>query len=258
VAEKTAESKKREAEGMEAVGAAPGLAAARVMMVTADATQKQGLAEAEVIAARSQAEATGLQAKLEAEAQGKAKLGMAEVHVRTADAAATIKVGEAEAATVQARFSAEAKGLSEKFEAMKAMSPETRDHEEFRMRLEKLHIETLKGIDAQMAIAKEQAEVLGKAMANAKIEMVGGDGAYFDRFVSALAVGKGIDGAIAKSDTLKIALKDHLSGDRNMVDDMNRLVGALGASSGELKDLTLASLLAKVNKDAPKDSRKAD
>jgi len=257
VAEKAAESKKREAEGMEAIGAAPGLAAAKVMMVTADATQKQGLAEAHVIEARAQAEATGLRAKLEAEAQGNAKLGLAEVHVRTAGADATIKVGEAEAQTVQARFSAEAKGLREKFEAMKAMSPETRDHEEFRMRLEKLHIENIKGIDAQMVIAKEQADVLGKAMANAKIEMVGGDGAYFDRFVNALAVGKGIDAAIGKSDTLKIALKDHLSGERSAVDDLSRLVGALGNSSGELKDLTVASLLSKLKQDG-KGDRKAD
>ena len=252
VSEKNAESKKREAEGMEAIGAAPGLAAARVMMVTADATQKQGLADAQVIEARAQAEATGLQAKLEAEAQGKEKLGLAEVAVRTAGAEATIKAGEADAQNVQARFSAEAKGLREKFEAMKAMSSETRDHEEYRMRLEMAHTETLKGIDAQTAIAKEQAEVLGKALGNAKIEMVGGDGSYFERFVSALAVGKGIDGAIAKSDTLKIALKDHLSGERNMVDDLGQLVGSLGNSSGELKDLAIASLLSKTNKSGHK------
>jgi uncharacterized membrane protein YqiK len=249
VSEKNAESKKREAEGMEAIGAAPGLAAARVMTVTADAKQKQGMAEAQVIEATSLAEANGMKAKFDAEAQGKEKLGLAEVQVRTAGAEATIKVGDADAQTVQARFSAEAKGLREKFEAMKAMSPETRDHEEFRMRLEMLHTETLKGIEAQMAIAKEQAEVLGKALANAKIEMVGGDGSYFDSFVNALAVGKGIDGAIAKSDTLKIALKDHLNGDRNMVDDVGRLVGALGDSSSELKDLAIASLLSKTGKD---------
>ena len=249
VAEKNAESKKREAEGMEAIGAAPGLAAARVMTVTADAKQKQGMAEAQVKEATALAEAAGVRAMFEAEAQGKEKLGLAEVQVRTAGAEATVKVGEADAHIVQARFSAEAKGLQEKFEAMKAMSTETREHEEFRMRLEMLHAETLKGIEAQTAIAKEQAEVLGKALTNAKIEMVGGDGSYFDKFVNALAIGKGLDGAIAKSDTLKIALKDHLNGDRNMVDDMGRLVGALGDSSGELKDLAIASLLSKTGKD---------
>lgn len=250
VSEKNAESKKREAEGMEAIGAAPGIAAARVMTVTADARQKAGLAEAQVIEATSLAEASGLKAKFQAEAEGKEKLGLAEVHVRTAGAEATIKVGEADAQIVQARFSAEAKGLREKFEAMKVMSPETRDHEEFRMRLEMLHTETLKGIEAQTEIAKEQAELLGKAMANAKIEMVGGDGRYFESFVNSLAVGKGIDSAIAKSDTLKLALKDHLNGDRNMVDDLNRIVGALGGSSSEAKDLAIASLLSKAGKDS--------
>ncbi len=249
VSEKNAESKKREAEGMEAISAAPGIAAARVMTVTADARQKAGLAEAQVIEATSLAEASGLKAKFEAEAEGKEKLGLAEVHVRTAGAEATVKVGEADAQIVQARFSAEAKGLREKFEAMKVMSPETRDHEEFRMRLEMLHTETLKGIEAQTEIAKEQAELLGKAMTNAKIEMVGGDGSYFESFVKSLAVGKGIDSAIAKSDTLKIALKDHLNGDRNMVDDLNRIVGALGGSSSEAKDLAIASLLSKAGKE---------
>lgn len=257
VAEKAAESKKREAEGMEAVGAAPGLAAAKVMTVTADATQKQGVAEAQVIAAKAQAEAAGLKAKLEAEAQGKEKVGLAEVNVRTADAEAVVRQGEAEAHNVQAKFSAEAKGLREKFEAMKAMSPETREHEEYRMRLEMLHTQQLKTIDAQMDIAREQAEVLGKALGNAKIEVVGGDGAFFDRFVKALSVGKGLDGAIARSETLQLALKDHLSGERNMVDDVNRLVGALGKSSSELKDLTLASLLAKAGKDGT-DTRGAE
>ena len=82
--------------------------------------------------------------------------------------------------------------------------------------------------------------------------MVGGDGSYFERFVGALAVGKGIDGAIAKSDTLKIALKDHLNGDRNMVDDLGQLVGSLGNSSGELKDLAIASLLNKTGKTSSK------
>lgn len=252
VAEKSAESKKREAEGTEATAAAPGMAAARVMMVTAEAVQKQGLADAHVISAKSQAEAQGLQAKLLAEAQGKEKLGLAEVAVRTAGADATVKAGHAEAETIQARFSAEAKGLHEKFEAMKAMSVETREHEEFRMRLEKAHVENLRAFDAQTEIAGKQAQVLGTALGTAKIEMVGGDGAYFEKFVNAIAVGKGIDGAIGRSQALQVALKDHLSGERSIVDDAQKILGALGASSSEVRDLTMASLLSKAGKDPRK------
>jgi len=245
VAERDAESKKREAEGMEAIGAAPGLAAARV----------------------AKASAEGQLAQFEAQASGKAKIGLAEVQVRTADAEATLKQGQAEAQviearghadaqTIEARFQAEAKGLREKFDAMKAMSSETRDHEEFRMRLEKSHVETMKGIDAQTSIAKDQAEVLGTAMSNAKIDIVGGEGDYFDRFVKALSVGKGLDGVINKSNTLQVAFKDQLSGERDVVGDLRDIVGALGASSGELQNLTVASLLARVSRDGD-DGQKA-
>jgi hypothetical protein len=267
VAEKAAEAKKREAEGVEAISAAAGLAEAKVLMVKADAMEKQGMAdvhvrsagaeatlktgqaEAQVIEARSQAEAAGLRAKLGAEAEGKEKLGLADVNVKLLEADATAKTGQAEAANIEARFLAEAKGLETKFAAMKAMSTDTRDHEEFRMRLEKSHVETMKGIDAQTTIAKEQAEVLGNAMANAKIDIVGGEGDYFERFVKALALGKGIDGVIAKSQTLQAGLKDHLNGERDMVGDIKDLVGALGSSSGELQNLTVAGLFAKVMRD---------
>jgi hypothetical protein len=189
VAEKQAEAQKREAEGMEALAAAPGLAAAKVTMVTADAIEKQGMAdvhvrtagadavlkegqaEAQVIELRANAEAAGLRSKLEAEATGQEKLGLAGVSVRVADAGALLKTGEAEAKNIEVRFQAEAKGLKDKFEAMSAMSSETRAHEEFRMQLEKAHVETVKGIDAQTSIAREQAEVLGTALANARISL---------------------------------------------------------------------------------------
>ena len=275
VAEKEAEAKKREAEGMEALSAAPGLAAAKVTMVQAEAIEKQGMAdvhvrsagaeatlkvgqaEAQVIELRSQAEASGLKAKLEAEASGKEKLGLADVQVRLADSDAVAKAGQAEAATIEARFQAEAKGLREKFEAMSAMSEETRAHEEFRMRLEKAHVETLRGIEAQTVVAKEQADVLGTALANAKIEIVGGQGDYFDRFVSALAVGKSIDGVVNKSQTLQVAFKDHLSGERDGIPDVRDLLGALGSSSGELQNLSAASLLNRVMKDGDETQKAA-
>lgn len=253
VAEKDAEAKKREAEGKEALAAAEGLAKARVMIATADAAEKQGMvdakvkiADAEAVSKFGTAEAQALKAKLEAEAEGKEKLGLANVHVRSADAEATVLTGQADAKVIEARFQAEAKGLREKFEAMTVMSPDTRAHEEFRMRLENAQEVTLKAIGAQTSIAKEQAEVLATALGNARIDIVGGEGDYFERFVNALAVGKGIDGAIAKSNTLQVALKDHMNGERDMVGDLRDIVGALGGSAGELQNLSVAAMLAKV------------
>ncbi len=263
VAEKDAEAMKREAEGKEALAAASGLAQAKVMIATADATEKQGMvgakikiADAEALSKYGTAEAEALKAKFDAEAEGKEKLGLANVHVRSADAEATVLTGQADAKVIEARFQAEAKGLREKFDAMKAMSPDTRAHEEFRMRLENAQEATLKAIDAQTSIAKEQAEVLATALGNAKIDIVGGEGDYFERFVNALAVGKGIDGAIGKSSTLQVALKDHLTGERDMVGDLRDIVGALGGASGELQNLSVAALLTKVMQDG-NDGQKA-
>ncbi|MDR0634687.1 MAG: hypothetical protein LBF91_06890 [Azoarcus sp.] len=256
VAEKAAEAKKREAEGIEAITAAPGLAEAKVLLVTADAKEKQGqvdarvkIAAAEALEKYGQAEAGALQARLFAEAEGKEKQGLAEVKVHTADAQAIVSVGEAEANVIAARFAAEAKGLRDKFDAMKAMSEDTRAHEEFRMKLERAHTETLKAIEAQSGIAREQAEVLGSALAKANIDIVGGQGDYFERFVNALAVGKGIDGAISKSNTLQVGLREHLDGERNMVEDLKDLLGALGDASGSLQNLSVAALVGKVAKE---------
>jgi uncharacterized membrane protein YqiK len=274
VAEREAEAKKREAEGLEAITAAPGLASAKVQLAAADASEKQGMvdakvelakadavlktgqAQAAVVEAEGLAQAASLRAKFDAEAQGKEKLGLAEVTVRAADADAALKAGQADAQVVEAKFNAESKGLREKFDAMKAMSPDTRAHEEYRMRLEMAHAETLKGIDAQTSIAREQAEVLGSALSKANIDIVGGQGDYFERFVNAISVGKGLDGTIAKSNTLQVAFKDQLAGKRDVVEDLRHLVGALGSSSGELQNLSVATFVAKVMKEGS-DTQKA-
>ena len=257
VAERDAEAKKRDAEGIEALTSAPGLAEAKVQMASASAKlatmeaeasgkEKVGRAEAQVIEAQAQAEAVGLRARMEAEAAGKEKVGQAEALVRTVDAEALAKMGDAEAHNIDVKFNAEARGLKEKFEAMKAMSPETREHEEYRMRLERAHLETLKQIEAQQHIAKEQAEVLGVALKNARIDIVGGQGDYFDSFVRALSVGKGIDAAVNKSDTLQVAFKEQLAGERDVVEDLKGVLGAAGQSAGELQNLSVSALIARV------------
>jgi uncharacterized membrane protein YqiK len=238
VAEKNAEAAKRSAEGKEAELAAPGLASAKVMIASSEAQLKQGAAQAESTRLRMAAEAAGTE-----------QMGLAAAAVKAADAAATATHGDAEAKVIEARFEAESKGLALKFAAMSAMSAETRAHEEFRMQLEMTNQQINKGIDAQTHIAKDQADVLGKALQNAKIDIVGGEGDYFDKFVKALSIGKGIDATVEKSRTLQVGLKDHLTGERDMVGDLRGLIGALGSSSGELQNLTVAGLLARVARD---------
>lgn len=202
-AAKQAEAKKKLAEGIEAERAAPGLADARVREITAAAMEKEGLAEAKVIAEKLAAEARGTQDKglaeakvleenLTAQARGEEQLGAAK-------GKATRDVGLSEADVLRQKLHAEAEGLTEKFAALAALNDDARAHEEFRMQLEKNFEQAIAQIAAGKDIAREQAEVLSAALSKANIDIVGGEGAFFDSFAKSLSVGKAIEGVAGKS-----------------------------------------------------------
>ncbi|WP_296271675.1 flotillin family protein [Pseudomonas sp. UBA6323] len=238
-AAKSAEAKKKLAEGIEAERAAPGLADARVREVTAAAKEKEGLAEARVQAERLIAEAKGEQEKglalarvTEAQAAAKEKDGLADAKVLeeklgaqargeeqlgTAKAKATQDLGMAEAQVLLERLNAEAEGLGKKFGALDALSDNARAHEEFRMQLEKSFEEAMAAIAANKDIAKDQAEVLATALGKAKIEIVGGEGDFFNSFAKSLSVGKAIEGVVGKSPVVQDVLSRLLAGKSGVV-----------------------------------------
>jgi uncharacterized membrane protein YqiK len=190
---KQSEAKKRIAEGIEAERAAPGLADARVREVTAAAMEKEGMAKARVVAETLSAEARGAQDK-----------GVVEAKV--------IKdVGFSHAEVMREKYRSEAEGLTEKFAALGAMSDTARAHEEFRMQLEKSFEQAIASIEANKDIAREQAEVLSTALAKANIDIVGGEGAFFDSFAKALSVGKAVEGVAGKSPIVQEVLQKLLS-----------------------------------------------
>ena len=249
VAEKEAQGKIKLAEGTLAQEAAPGLAEAKVKEADAIATEKHGLAvvrvkEADAVAVEKQglaqvrvkeadAEAVrkqGLAAadvvreKLLAEAAGTQEKGMADVRVKEADATVIEKRGAAEGSAIKSKLVAEAAGLAEKAEAMKALDGVGRDHEEFRLRLDKEKTVELQAISVRREIAEAQAEVLAKAMENAKVNIVGGDGTFFQKFIQAITFGHSVDGAIDSSETLKTVLGDYLDGKAKLPDDLKQLL----------------------------------
>jgi uncharacterized membrane protein YqiK len=217
VADKKAQSQRQEAAGQEALSAADGLAQAKVM---------------------------------EAQALAKEKEGMADVRVKEAMADAIEKSGVAEAEIMAKKAEAEAAGMTKKFAAMATMSPEQKSHEEFRMRLDKQHEQTMKSIETNVKIAQQQAIVLAEALKQANIDMVGGDTAYFDSFVKSLSVGKSIDNTIGKSETLSTAFAPHFNGEASFVEDAKELVAGFGNASGNAKDTAITVLVAKFLKES--------
>lgn len=167
----------------------------------AQARQRLVLADADLEVADKHARAkVRLAEGTQAEASA---AGLAAARVREADAKALELTGAAEASAIRAKMSAEASGLGEKAEAMKALDGVSRQHEEFRLQLEQQKVISLESIRAKKDVAGVQAEVLKAAFEHAKINIVGGDGAFFERFIRAVTVGQSIDGAVDQSEVLK-------------------------------------------------------
>ncbi|MCX8582810.1 hypothetical protein J3T94_02075 [Gilliamella sp. B3372] len=240
-AAKQAEAKKQLAQGIEAEEAAIGLAEAKVRKARAEAEEKEGLVKANITAETLLAEAKGNQEKglaeakvIEAKAIAVEKQGLTEAKVLEeklsaqargderigfAKASATKEQGLAEALVIREKLTAEANGLVDKFQAMGTMNEQSKNHEEFRLALEKGFEQAMAAIAANKEIAREQADVLAAAFSKANIEIVGGNDNFFNSFSKAISVGKAIEGTVNQSPVLQSALQSvlsRLSGDKNI------------------------------------------
>jgi len=61
----------------------------------------------------------------------------------------------------------------------------------------------LETIHAKRDMAAASATISRRRFTNAKFNIVGGDGAFFDRFVKAVSVGQSIDGVMDSSDNVR-------------------------------------------------------
>lgn len=149
--------------------------------------------------------AEGIQAESAAE-------GLAKVRVREADAAAIEKQGLVEAKVTREKLVAEAAGLAQKAESMKLLDGAGRGHEEFRLRLDKERSVELEKIRARKEVVAAQAQILAQAMGNARVNIVGGDGQFLERFMSAISLGQAVDGALDQSETLRELVQSLMNG----------------------------------------------
>ncbi|MBX3177129.1 MAG: flotillin family protein [Candidatus Hydrogenedentes bacterium] len=184
-----------------------------------------GLAEAAVIESKAVAEARGLEAR----------------------AAATKKQGEAEAEVMQLKFEADAKGITDKAEAMKLFNEVGREHEEFKLNLEKTKAIELAAIAAQEEIARQQAAILGEALKSARIDIVGGEAQFFDKITSAITNGKSVDRLVDNSRALTDVKNTFFNGDPAYFKArMEQFTQQFGIGSEDVKNLSVAALLNKM------------
>ncbi len=222
--EKEAEARKILAEAQAKEEATVGMSEAQVMHAKADANERQGIVEATVIEKKALAEAAGIEAKAEA----KRKDGLAEADV------------------IKEKALADAAGIEEKANAMKKLDGVGKEHEEFKLRLDKELQVDLAEINIQKDIADAQAQVIGDALKAANIDIVGGETMFFDQIIGQITKAKGYDRLVNHSDTVT-EVKDAILGSDdvkgNLLEKVKDFADKYGISSEDLKNVTIANLL---------------
>ena len=222
--QKEAEARKTLAEAKAKEEATIGMSEAQVMHAKADANERQGLVEATIIEKKAKAEAAGILAKAEA----------------------IKEEGIAQAEVIKEQAMAEATGIEEKANAMKKLDGVGKEHEEFKLRLNKELQVDLAQINIQKEIADAQAQVIGEALRAANIDIVGGETMFFDQIIGQITKSKGIDRLVNHSNNIT-EVKDAILGSDdvkgNLLDKIREFATKYGISSEDIKNLSVAGLL---------------
>lgn len=247
-ATKEAEARKIMAEARAKEEAAIGMSEAQVTEAKAKARELEGNLEANVLEKKALAEARSIEAKTEA----LRKQGLMEAQVLE-------EKGGKEAKVLEEKLTAEARGVEQKAKAMKQLDGVGKEHEEFKLRLEKEKAIEMASINVQKDVAQAQAMVLSEALKNAKIDIIGGEMQFVNSILNAVNRGKTLDHLMDNSQHLS-DVKTALLGNGNGASDgflprITQLATKAGLSTDDLKNLSLAALLTRVSKFANKQER---
>ena len=227
VSAKEADARKYLAEAKAKEEATFGLAEADIMKAKAEATELEGTIDASIIEKKARAEAAGIEAKAEA----KRKEGLFEAEI------------------VKEKALAEAAGIEEKAGAMKKLDGVGKEHEEFKLTLQKEKDVELAQINIQKDIAEAQADVLAEAMKSANIDIVGGETMFFDNIIKQISNAKGFDRLVNESENISQIKKALLGDGENNGELLNRIryfIDKMNVSSEDIKNLTVSGLIIKM------------
>ena len=244
---KQAEAMKVIADAKAAEVAAAGLGEAQVIEATAEAMAKKGESDAKII-----------ELKAVAEAKGDYEKGESEAKVIQLIAQADEEKGMVEAKISHEKYSAEAKGIEEKAAAMKKLDGIGREHEEFKLELEKETKIELAQINIQREIAEAQASVIAEALKAANIDIVGGETMFFDQIIGAITEGKSVDRKHNNSEVLT-QIKDtffNTSEGKTFASNMRGYIDNFGLKTEEIQNLSVSNLLMKMSDKADNNDTK--
>ena len=235
--------------------------AVKTRQAEADYIVKSKEAEAVFIANEKAAEAEYIRQEREAAAKERMALaekehisatGMAEVAVERERAIAIRETGEAQAYTLQSTGEAEAealraKGLAEaeaqtaRFEAAKQYDDQTREHDKWVMQLQQQKELEMARITAQQEMSKESAKALANALSTADIKLFGGEG--MEQLRRTVIESAAMDSRFKESEVLSPLVKDYISGERSLPQDLKDILEKTDVNSGDISNIAIANML---------------
>lgn len=250
---KEAEARKTIAEAQAKEEAAHGISEAQVMQAKADANERQGIVDANVAEKKALAEAAGIAAK----AAALKEQGLAEAEVikekGQSEADIIMQKGRSEAEVIKEKAFAEAAGIDEKADAMKKFDGVGREHEEFKLKLDKETQIELAEINIQKDIADAQAQVIAEALKAANIDIVGGETMFFDQIIGQVTKAKSVDRLVGHSSNIQDVKNAILGSDDvkgNLIEKVRDMAIQIGISSEDIKNLSIAQLIYKLQSEA--------
>ena len=265
-----AEAIKIMAEAQAAEVAAKGMGEAKVIEAKAAAMERKGQSDAKIIELEALAQAKSSQEKGLVNAQITKEQGLADADVikeKGESDASVIQLrakadeeqGLAEARVSKEKYEVDAEGIELKAEAMKKLNGVGKEHEEFKLQLNKEKEISLAEIDIQHKIAASQATVISEALKSANIDIVGGDGQFFEQIVGAITKGKSVDRTVDNSKTITQMKNTFFDGNggSSFKDNLKQFVEQFGMSSEDMKNMSLAQLLNKMANDSSNPDNKS-
>lgn len=219
----------------------------------AEAKKKEGLVEAEVTKEKALASAIGESSIIE-------KTSIAEATGIEVRAEAKRKEGLMEAEVTKEKALAEAAGIEEKAAAMKKLDSMGKEHEEFKIALQKEKEVELAQIAIQKEIADAQATVLAEALKNADIDIVGGETMFFENIVNQISNAKGFDRLVNESQNatqIKNALLGDGTSEGDLLERIREYANKFGISTEDIKNLSIAGLILKMQGKCTSDDDKS-
>lgn len=203
--------------------------------------------EAEAFQLKAEKEANAKKLLADALTAEQAARGLGDVRVMEARASGIEKEGAAEAKVQTLKYQAEAKGIEDKANAMKLLDSVGREHEEYKLKLQKELDVELAEIHNRKDIAAHQADVLSQALKSARVDIVGGEAVFFDRIVNSVTGGKAIDRYVENSKALSDVKETFFNADpQYFQSQFRRFFKQFGINAEDVKNLTISAVLSKM------------